>query len=163
MKAREPRRQVMISARLRDGLGWTEARILNVSSRGLLLHASKPPERGSYVEIWGGARRIVARVVWARQGRFGVRTQDEIIAEAMVAGGKAADGPGETPGMGHGKWRLSPQLPARLERSRKLGRSMQFLWASAVGVAAATLAFDAVKGSLARPLATVSAELVRKH
>ena len=49
MKQREPRRKVMLSARLRQEVGWSDANILNVSSRGLLLHGTIRPARGSYL------------------------------------------------------------------------------------------------------------------
>jgi len=76
MRPREDRRRVMISSRLRCGIQWRDAVIVNVSSRGVGLSAGSPPDPGSYVEIRRGAYLIVARVIWVNGVRFGVRTQD---------------------------------------------------------------------------------------
>ena len=151
----------MISARLRDGIGWNDARILNMSSRGLLLHARQAPGRGSYVEISRGAHRIVGRVVWVGKDRFGVRTQDRIPADVISVGADAPAAKTQAPNVaGRPPARTGPD---RMERSRRRASAMQFLWVASFGVAAATVAFDAIKAALSRPLSEVSAQLAGKR
>ena len=159
MKPREERRKVMISARLRDSAGWSDARILNVSSRGLLLHARNTPQQGSFVEVARGQHSIVARVVWVRQDRFGVRTQDALAVEAIATGEAAPATPAGAPAASGGLRRREPSSAERLERSRTWARSTEFICILVFGVGAATMVFDTVKGSLSRPLSAVAAEL----
>jgi hypothetical protein len=153
----------MISARLRDGCGWSDARILNASTRGLLLHASKTPERGTYVEVCRGPHRIVARVVWVRQQRFGVFTQDAVAIEAITSSGHAAAPTSHSLNSERRSKRRSPTPEERSERSRRMASAMQFVWIAGLGVAGGTLAFDAVKGALSEPLSIVSAKLSARH
>lgn len=54
LKPREPRRNVMIKARMRVGPSWSDALILNLSSKGLMVRSDRPPSRGSYLEIRRG-------------------------------------------------------------------------------------------------------------
>lgn len=150
----------MISARLRDSSGWHDVRILNLSSRGLLVHSRQSPERGSYVEICKDSHRIVARVIWVRQDRFGVRAQDKLPVEAIVTGSQAPTASANADVERRSRPR-EPSTAERLERSRNRARLIEFASVVAFSVAAATVAFDAVKGSLGRPLAVVSAQLVR--
>jgi hypothetical protein len=149
----------MISARLRDGSGWTDARILNMSARGMLLNARSTPEQGSYIEVCKGPHRMVGRVVWVRQDRFGICTQDTVPLDAITAG-KA---PAAATVVAEERQAAPPSRSAteRLERSRSRARAMQFLFLASFGAAAAALAFEAVKGALARPLSVATAELVR--
>ncbi len=163
MKPREPRRKVMISARLRDGVGWSDARILDVSSRGLLLRASKTPERGSYVEVCKGPYRIVARVIWVQQDRFGVRTQDTLPIDAITNGVEPSSPEAQNLSPERSLKQREPTSAEQLERSRTWASAMQFLWVAGFGAAAATLVFDTVKSALARPLSVISAELTPKR
>lgn len=95
LKPREPRRKVMIKARMRIGAAWQDVCILNVSSRGLLCQAGSPPARGTYVEICRGRHLIVARVVWNEGRRSGLRTQDclpidDVVSEPDGSGARVA-------------------------------------------------------------------------
>jgi hypothetical protein len=58
MKTREPRRKVLVGARIRHGLKWDDIRILNVSSRGLCLHSRDAPPRGIYVKLRRGCAAL---------------------------------------------------------------------------------------------------------
>lgn len=160
MKPREPRRKVLVSARLRDGLGWTSARILNVSSRGLLLRSPRAPRRGAYVEVCHGPHRIVARVMWVNRDRFGVHTQDCVAVDAIAGGPEAVGESGGAIPDSRPK-RREPTAEERLERSRKRAGAIQFLWIVGLGAAGGAMVFDAVGGALSRPLSVVSAELSR--
>lgn len=83
----------MIKARLRDGALWSDALIINMSSRGLLVRSDQSPNRGSYLEIRRGPYVIVARVVWANADRFGVQTQDIVPSERLMTDPTAAPAP----------------------------------------------------------------------
>ena len=74
MTAREPRLKVLVRARIKAGATWHDACILNISSRGMLMQAGVPPVRGSYLEIRRGPVLVVARVMWTKQHRFGVKS-----------------------------------------------------------------------------------------
>jgi len=85
---------------MRVGSAWNDVSIVDISSRGLALHAADPPPRGSYLEVRRGRHVIVARVVWAQQQKLGLRRQDPLAIDAIISepdGAKAravADGNG---------------------------------------------------------------------
>jgi hypothetical protein len=86
LKIRAPRQKVLIRARMRISAGWNDACILDISERGLMIRAgSAPPRRGSCVELRRGARIIIGRVMWAKQDRFGLSTQDKLDVESIIA------------------------------------------------------------------------------
>jgi hypothetical protein len=152
VKARETRRKVLLDARLRHERGWTNACILDVSSRGLMASASPAPAPGSYVVIGRGSQRIVARVVWANHDRFGARTQDALVLDAIAKGETlACDQPGSFE-----KERRSPhrdEAPAeRHERHRRWGARLEFLAVVAFGCIAAFLVFDTMHAVFSKPL-----------
>lgn len=162
MKQRETRRKVMIWARVRAGASWSDACILNLSSRGMLVRASKAPSLGSYLEIRRGAHVMVARVVWTEADRFGVRTQEsfspaELIRHPDCAGAQVN---GFVPG-GERRAAHRPSAAARHEASRWRGRVIQFGTFAMVSLAAATLGLGAVDALLARPLVVAQNALGR--
>jgi hypothetical protein len=151
----------MIGARLRHERGWSDARILNLSSRGMLVRSSPAPARGAYVEICKGSHRIVARVVWAEQDRFGAQAQDTISVGAIAAG----EDPPPVAASGNGDRRRRPRQegPAdRHDRSRQASRRMEFACVTLFAFTAAFFAFDTVKETLAKPLGLVEATLGAK-
>lgn len=151
---------MLVNARLRAGLGWTSARIVNVSSRGLMLRSARAPRPGAYVEVSHGPHHIVARVMWVNQDRFGVHTQDPVAVD-LIAGGPEAAGESGLPTDDNRPKRRAATAEERLERSRKWAGAMQFMWIAGLGAAAGTLVFDAVSDALSRPLSVVSAQLAR--
>lgn len=154
----------MISARMRHGTGWSEARILNISSRGLLIQAPSAPRRGTYVEICRGQHRIVARVVWTQQERFGVFSQDRLPVDSITRGIEPPDLPAGAAGCerrSRPREQVRPALVDHLARSRQQSRTIEFLCVVAFGAIAAVLAFDTIRTTLSRPLAQVSASLPR--
>jgi len=112
---------------MRAGTSWSDALILNLSSRGMLVRADPSPNRGSYLEIRRGSHVIVARVVWSGPGRFGVQTQDPVSADSLVgdAGGPAAP---IRPGSSGFQERRAASRPAevRHESSRQKARFGEF-------------------------------------
>lgn len=163
MKPREPRRKVMIRARMRSGAVWGDINILDISSRGMLIQADSAPSRGAYLEVRRGRHAIIARVVWTNDRRFGVWTQDRLSVEAVIrepdlSGPEARDGRCESPPLE----RRAPdrrRLGDRHEQSRHAGRAFEFLCLAAAGAALAMLAFAFVEQTLAAPLSQVTAAL----
>jgi hypothetical protein len=78
MRTRETRHKVLVPARLRLQGGWADAKIRNVSTRGMLLHTSDALPRGTYLEIARGQLRWTGCVMWSRDGLCGVRTRERI-------------------------------------------------------------------------------------
>ncbi|VVT25106.1 conserved hypothetical protein [Sphingomonas sp. EC-HK361] len=164
MKEREPRRRVLVKARMRLGNDWSDVSIQNVSSRGLMARAGgAAPQQGAYIEIRKATIVIVARAVWVKGQMFGVRTQDSLDIEGLLQ--SAADQNKQVANRGAGKverrdpQRLASDIAARTERSRALARSMQFIvFVGVIGVAG-WLLVDALSGALASPLAVVRSAL----
>ena len=156
MRPREDRRRVMISSRLRCGIQWRDAVIVNVSSRGVGLSAGSPPDPGSYVEIRRGAYLIVARVIWVNGVRFGVRTQDCVPVDSLVRqpDAVAAQSP-ENDSSPPRERRRAGRASGAHERSRMLARTFEFAFIALFGASAALAAFGAARQVLQQPLDTV--------
>jgi len=157
MKTREPRHKVLVRARMKAGAGWHDACILNISTRGMMLQAADPPGRGSYLEIRRGAQVIVARVMWTRSHRFGIKSQDLLPIDAITADAappptRCADPDGER------RVNERPTLGAH-EQSRIRGRVMEYGFAAALAVVVAVFAASEVYQLLARPTSVIAAAL----
>ena len=161
MKQREPRRKVMLSARLRQEEGWSDANILNVSSRGLLLHGTIRPARGSYLEVRRGSYVIVGRVIWVEANRFGVRTQENLSVDSLISSAQTAlPANGAAPPFVERRARpRSEGLEWRYARSRERGRSVQFAMIAATGLLLALFVFETAGEVLAAPLTEVTEKL----
>ncbi len=125
----------------------------------MLLQAASPPQRGSYVEVGRGRHLIVARVVWIKQHRVGVRTQDllpidSIIAEPGEAGAETA------PSAPSAERRVAPRAAeVRYDQNRLKARAVEFACIGVFGIAGCVLVFSAVESLFARPLQAVEAAL----
>src|SRR4051794_29681232 len=84
-RPRELRRRVVVPARVRTDGRWCDARILNISSRGLLIHSSYPVLEGTIMQIVRGDHLIVARVVWSDGSRTGLKSEDQLPVEEIVS------------------------------------------------------------------------------
>lgn len=147
----------MIKARLRAGATWSDACILNMSSRGMLVHAPTTPSRGSYLEIRRGGYVIVACVVWANDNRFGVRTQDAVPADDLI---RNPDGAVQSPSRdATGFVERRATLRQTHEASRWRARAFEFGTFALMGGIAAMLMLGAMGELLARPLALVETAL----
>lgn len=73
-KPREWRRCVLIPTRMRSSAGWGDARILNVSSRGMMVHTPHSVDIGSIIELRRGTQTFVAKVVWKDGSRAGLKS-----------------------------------------------------------------------------------------
>src|SRR5690349_5416886 len=135
-KPRELRRRVLLPARMRTGAAWSDACILNVSSRGALIHSSRPFPRGSIVELRHGDHVIVGRVVWRDGAKAGLHAEQRVPVEQILS---LADGPA---------LRLSA-APGGVERRRKprthdgsrmRSRALEFAGVVIIGVALSSAA-----------------------
>jgi hypothetical protein len=156
-RPRELRRRVMLPARLRTGIQWTDTCILNISSRGLLIHSARAGPQGSTVELRRGDHVIVGRVVWRDGARVGVECDERLPVEQIMSHSQsqalrltAASSPVV-------ERRKAPRSTA--DDARLRGRAMEFV---SVGIIAASLAltvWSMAEQALARPMAAVSAAL----
>jgi len=143
----------MIQARMRDGALWSDALILNMSSRGLLVRSDQSPNRGSYLEIRRGTYLIVARVVWSTAGRFGVQTQDMVPAERLINDPDAAAAPASSIKAGQQERRAaSRSIETRHDASRQKARAFEFAAISLVCALVAILIGSAMAKVVAKPL-----------
>ncbi|HEY8434864.1 MAG TPA: PilZ domain-containing protein [Sphingomicrobium sp.] len=152
-RPRELRRRVLVPARLRHGASWSDACILNISSRGLMIHSGRPLTRGTEVEIRRGDHIIIARVVWRDGGRAGLKSDDRVPVEQIVTLGQS---PSLQLTAGSGERRKRPRLE---EKSRVTGRSIEFAGVVVIALALASAGQSMMKSALARPLFVISGAL----
>lgn len=152
-KPRELRRRVVVPARLRHGASWSDTCILNLSSRGMMIHTSQQVAPGTAVEIRRGEHVIIARVVWRSGGRAGLQAEERLPVDEIMTVGQSpalqltADG---------GDRRRYPRPE---DRSRAQGRMIEFAGAGVVALSLAVAALSMVEQAFARPIAMVSAAL----
>ena len=159
VKQREPRRKVLVRARMRCGADWGDVVIHNMSSRGLLATSEVPCPRGTVIEIRRIHHVIVGRVVWQKDAYFGIRTQDRIDIDGVVT----ARPPLQKPARGQDERRAadrpSMSVADREAASRRFARGFQFaVMIAVVGTVALLLATE-IGGVLSRPFATIGAQL----
>ena len=155
-KPRELRRRVMLPARMRTAAGWSDARILNVSSRGLMVHASLSALECGVVELWHGDLAISARVVWREGTKAGLQSEDRIaVDEILSLGGSAALQLSAEPFRG-----VERRKRARTHEDSRI-RARAFEFASVVMIAGAlAVGFGFwVSEALAQPLSAVQSAL----
>ena len=160
LKPREPRRKALIKARMRVGATWRDVCILDISPRGLGLQAASPPDKGGYIEVRRGRHVIVARVVWTNKHRFGVRAQDRLPIEQIIAEPDKSQAPSASVTEIVADRRSAPRpASVRHEQSRMASRTMEFAWFAVIGISVATIAFGAVEERLGRPISRISTAL----
>ena len=139
---------------MRTGAGWSDACILNVSSRGALIHSNRPFAEGSVIELRHGDHVIVGRIVWRVGPKAGLQSDDRVPVEQILS---ATDGPAirlsVTPGVERRR------RPRTHEQSRMQSRAFEFAGVVIIAVALSSAAFALVGEALAQPLARVSAAL----
>jgi hypothetical protein len=154
-KSRELRRRVVLPARMRHGASWSDACILNMSSRGLLIHTSRPAPAGTQIEIRRGEHVIVARVVWRDGAKAGLRSEDRVPVEEIVTLGQSTAFQ-LTAGAPQPDRRKCPR-PEDSHRHR--GKALEFASVVVVGASLAGGALLLVEEAFARPLAMVQMAL----
>lgn len=143
----------MIKARMRTDASWQDVCIVNVSLHGLGIQSARPPSRGAYVEVRRGPHVIVARIAWAKGHRAGLRSQDPIFVQTLLRDEKPADPPPSAAANGDVERRRVPRpLVQAHDKSRHVGRMMEFVCFGAAACAIAFAAFGAIEEALAQPL-----------
>src|SRR5215213_7636016 len=83
-RPRELRRRVLLPARIRTSAGWGDACILNISSRGLLIHSNGKASDDGVVELRHGPLVITARVAWRNGQRIGLASEERLPVDQIV-------------------------------------------------------------------------------
>jgi hypothetical protein len=155
-RPRELRRKVLLPARLRTVAGWSDACILNVSSRGLLIHSKRPIAEGSMIELRHAEHAIVAQVVWREGAHAGLHAEHRVPIEDIVCLGQSPalqlTAP-RRPGVERRK------RPRTHEDSRQRSRAMEFASIALFGAVLATGAYSMVQHAFAQSLGAVRAAL----
>jgi hypothetical protein len=145
-----------MAARLRSSTGWADTCILNISSRGLLIHSARTGPEGSKVELWRGEHVIVARVVWQDGSRAGLQTEHRLPVEEILSLNTS------DPLVLTVHEEPSPDWPTG-ERGRKNGRSegrmIGFAGVVLVACSLAATAYDMVEQALAHAVALIDQAL----
>ena len=123
----------------------------------MLLQSGIPPVRGSCLEIRRGPTVIVARVVWTKGHRFGVKSQD-VLSLAAIVGDSPDAVPPVTDRTGDRRRVKRQQLPSS-ERNRLRGRMIEYGFTAALALAAAAFAAGQVYSFLSRPAEVITATL----
>jgi len=154
-RPRELRRRVVMPARLRHGASWSDTCILNLSSRGMMIHTSRPISRGTEVEIRRGDHVIIARVAWRDGARAGLQADDRVPVEEIMT-------LGQSPALQLTAVQEERRKDSRRDdRSRLQGRAMEFAGVLAVVASLAGYAVTMVHDAFVLPLAAVTAVLAR--
>jgi hypothetical protein len=142
---------------MRLGVAWSDACILNISSRGLMIRASRPVPQGSMVELRRGDHVIIARVVWREGAKAGLQAEDclpveDILTLSQAAAIQVAAGP---------SYPIAERRrqPRSHDQSRLRARVMEFASIAFIAVSLAGGALLMVGDAFSRPLAEVRAAL----
>jgi len=147
---------VMLPARMRSASGWSDACILNVSSRGLLIYSAGAAQPGSFVEVRRGAQLVVARVAWRQNQRIGLSCPDPVPIEEIITNDAVATAV-RVCGGDASLDRRRQQRTA--DKSRARARAAEFLAIVLIVTAMAGAAAVYVQQALAKPLTVVSTAL----
>ena len=147
----------MLRARMRAPSGWSDACILNVSSRGLMINAPAAwATQGSSIELWHGEHVIVGTIVWRKGARAGLQADERIPVDAILADGRSAALQLTAASWPEVERRKTPRTH---ETSRQRARIVEF---AAIGLVATLLAaamIAMVAQALVTPLNHVRAAL----
>jgi hypothetical protein len=160
--SREPRKTVRIGVRLKDDAGWSDAQILNVSSRGVMALCQDPPRRGSYVEVRRGTYIMIGRVAWTGTDRIGVHVRERIDIENLrlpVTPGRKAPRP-----VGEMQMRVceprKPSVDERATASARFARAFDFAAIAIIAVGLAVLASGTGAEAFGSSMAQVERALI---
>jgi hypothetical protein len=144
---------VVLPARLRAGAQWSDACILNISSRGLMIHSARAGPKDNVVELRRGEHVIIARVVWSDGARVGLQACDRVPLEEIVSADRAP-----LPAPVDGRFVERRRSP-RYADPRLRGRAIEFIATLAVAASLATGGWLMAEEAFARPLALVATAL----
>lgn len=141
---------------MRTDSGWSDACILNISSRGLMIRSRRPAVHGSMIEVWHGEHVIVARVVWRDGPHAGLQAEQRLPVEQILSLGQA---PALQLTAVNGRRAERRKRPRSHEDNRARGRLFEFAAVAVLAASVAGFAFDIVHDALAKPLAAVQTAL----
>ena len=146
----------MLRARVRAEGGWSNACVLNVSSRGLCIDSGRMAAQGSIVELWHGDHLIVAQVVWSKGTRAGLQAESQVPIEDIVT---LSQSPRLQ--LTAAEWPRTDrrQKPRTHEESRLKSRAIEFASVAVIAASLAATLFSMVEQAFARPLALVQSAL----
>ena len=148
----EPRTRAVVRARMRDSQSEREICVIDISTRGMLATAARPPKRGDFIELTIGFNKLAGQVAWASERRFGVALRERVSVTAVAAGGKEPIELARSIGVAR---RSSGMLAGLKANPRALGRIGQL---GTIGVLAAMVGWVIV-GYLGETLAPVHAAM----
>lgn len=128
----------------------------------MMLQAASPPPQGSYIEIFRASHTIVARVVWARERRFGIQTQDRLNVAAIVNATAPRSADGERRSANRPVRSAPPSartLSELADRNRWRSRVFEFSCLLIFGMAGAGMLASAVYDVMAHPFHKIDAKL----
>ena len=156
-RPRELRRRVVLPARLRTGAQWSDACILNISSRGMMIHSGRAGPAGSTVELRRGEHVIIARVMWRDGARAGLHADERLPVDEILSLSQS------------NSLRLVASEGAIIDRrkqprgekgdARLAGRAMEFIGVGAIILCLALGVWAMAQQAFTRPLAEVQAAL----
>jgi hypothetical protein len=156
-RPRELRRRVVVPARVRAGAQWSDACILNISSRGLLIHSLWPAPKGSTVQVVRGDHLIVARVMWSEAGRSGLQSDERLPVDEILSLKEAR--PLQLIASNGAIRDRRKQFRGVARDARLRGRAIEFLAVGAIAVALSVSVWGMAEHALAAPLARATAAL----
>jgi len=155
-RPRELRRRVVLPARMRMDSSWCDACILNISSRGLMIHVGGGAPNGDTVELRRGHHVIVARVVWRDGSRAGLHSDDRLPVEEILSLSQAP-ALQLTADVAFVDRRKQPRREH--EHSRWRARWLEFASVTVVGAGLAATVFSIVESALSKPMDAVRVAL----
>jgi hypothetical protein len=139
------------------GAQWTDACILNISSRGLMIHSARSAAEGSFIELRRGDHVIVARVVWRDGARVGLRSDDRLpVEEIMSLSQSQALRLTASSGVSVDRRKQARAAPVD---ARLRGRAIEFIGVIAITVSLAIGVWTMAEQAFATPLEKVAAAL----
>ncbi len=141
---------MMLPARIRSESGWSDACILNLSSKGLLVYSNATARPGTFVEIRRGRELVVARVVWRKNQRIGLCSPDKVRILDLIGDGNSAAA--SLPAAAPVERRIVPRIAPD---SRARARATEFLSTVLISAFFAGCAAVYVLDVVRKPLATV--------
>jgi hypothetical protein len=144
----------VLPARVRFGSAWSDACILNISSRGMMIQASRGATCGSIVELERGDQLILARVIWRDGARAGLQVDDQLPVEDILSLSKA---PGLQLTAADALLLERRKHPRTHDMSRLRARTMEFVCIALIGVSLCAAALSMAQHAFTQPLAEIEA------
>ena len=143
-------------ARLRAFSGWSDACILNVSSRGLMINApSAVAAQGSTVELWHGEHVIVGTIVWRKGNRAGLQAEERVPVDEILAISHAA-----ALQLTASEWpKIDRRRKARQDHNRSQGRAIEFAGVAVIAISLVAGTCVMFEQAFARPIHAIEAAL----